>query len=459
MSISEGRILRGTLRFFIIAAFMLALVANAQPEVEYCRGIVWDNVIDSERFHDGNIYWDSYKKNITGIQDVCIIMHIDRDYKNFRFAWRKEINKFSNLYFYINNSLIDRFSGSEWESKSYGVENNSELKWVFNVMATGIGGQAWIAFPITPQPQIPVQPQLPKCEILAPNSICIMQPDLIAATSEIRGANYNWSITGGGEILSGQGTSQIKWRAGDNTSTINVNFTQGENKSNCSKNILINSSCIYLDYCDDLNQYIRNDTDLYLSCNSCDGGRIGYGDEGKVLIEGKQNLAIRSSCTGARPKLEGSIEVDNSSDIIIEGLQIDNNDGRYAINTDKLNNSYIINNDLISRNRTIFLYDSYNNIVYNNRITALETNVASIIVDGGLNNSMNNSYNNAYIIIERIYPTSSPVNNGSPNCINCSVNSNIESFACKNSSNRSCDIRNYTQHKWIDLDELSYTPV
>jgi len=70
--------------------------------------------------------------------------------------------------------------------------------------------------------------------------------------------------------MDGRNTPRILWQAGSGANTtLKVNITLGGNVINCSKEIQVNNSCIYLSHCDDLNRFIKNNTELRLLCDSC----------------------------------------------------------------------------------------------------------------------------------------------------------------------------------------------
>jgi len=188
---------------------------------------------------------------------------------------------------------------------------------------------------------------------------CAEQPGLEAQASEINGAEYNWSIIGG-KIMDGRNTPRILWQAGSGANTtLKVNITLGGNVINCSKEIQVNNSCIYLSHCDDLNRFIKNNTELRLLCDSCNS-QNRYGSD--LLIEGIHDFTIKSACSGTRMVgLNRAVKVGNSTRITIEGLDIENSD--ILISTDNLTNSYIQNNVMKNTNQSpcigIYMNDSH----------------------------------------------------------------------------------------------------
>ena len=78
---------------------------------------------------------------------------------------------------------------------------------------------------------VTVKPK-PDCRITAPESVCSESADNAASVADAgTDAKYTWTITGG-EITSGQGTNQITWKAGtDSTALIGVTV---ENAYGCS---------------------------------------------------------------------------------------------------------------------------------------------------------------------------------------------------------------------------------
>ena len=78
---------------------------------------------------------------------------------------------------------------------------------------------------------VTVKPK-PDCSITAPESVCSGSTDNAASVASAgEGAKYTWTITGG-EITAGQGTNQITWTAGtDSTALIGVTV---ENAAGCS---------------------------------------------------------------------------------------------------------------------------------------------------------------------------------------------------------------------------------
>ncbi|GEM_PF-1084828 len=183
---------------------------------------------------------------------------------------------------------------------------------------------------------------LPNCNITAPKAACAWQPNLEASVRDAGpGASYSWGVSGG-ELLRGQGTSLIEWKAGrGEADNISVEVRANGAVNNGTWRIPINQSCVYLTYCDDLQREIKNNTKLVISCEDCEGNQ-SY--RGRLSIEYIHDLIITSESSDCNVSFDGdgryaTIEIGNSSDIHIFGASLYNMSGSgiYAENCSSCN--------------------------------------------------------------------------------------------------------------------------
>ncbi|MDH7597354.1 MAG: hypothetical protein QHG98_06425 [Methanothrix sp.] len=394
-------------------------------EIECCDDICWNSYYDNTK----NTY--NYTIDLQEIRrgEVCIKLNVTEDINDFTFGWWKEDAPFTYMKFYKNNVFQCEFIGTEWQLKNYTVRRGDELKWVFGIMSTIPKGRAVVG--------LPLQSRCPFLDIIvSDNTHCVNQTNLRAEISNINDATYQWSVNGNG-IVSGQGTPSIIWNAGDNDTNLQVDVLRS-NGARCSyrKVIPVNRACVYLNCRDNINGYVKNNTQIYLLPGGC-----RY--DGDVKIEGVHDLSIKSAVADSKPEIFGRIELGNSSRILISGVTIrtpeSSGSDHYtkAICTDKLNDSIISDNIIYSSDGFIFFNDSFRNtvernIIYSNTINCLiGVQFSQNINISGTNRIYNNS--NLYRIVER---NRSGINS-------CIINQSRSCYSCT-----AADIRSTTTNVW-----------
>jgi hypothetical protein len=438
----------------------------------------------------------------SGIAELQIEIITDGD---FAFKWMKEGGDNTFLRFYINSERKGECNDAvlTQSRRSYPVKNGDILKWLFSANDLGqLTATVFIPTELTSTPTIikpsiieiytgfplsndlfiasgvrcsqggtpivdfsAVDAQKPgnytylvRCNEIsavqetgiiivsslkfdAPSSACAGQPGLDARVSEIMGADYYWFLDRG-KIDSGQGTSRIKWTSERSSCNLSVRINLAGVKKNLSRNVSVDPNCVYLDYCDNLNKKIKNNSELRLVCASC-GNNSSF--KGKVAIEGIHNLTISPSSPGQKAALEGYIELGNSTDINIEGLDLRSDS--IMINTDNLTNSRITKNKIVtSRGCAIHMVDSKNNIILDNDI---QTPNNSITISGGENNTIEDCLDKDRIreIINNYNNTTQSID------VTCWVHDiNNSCYTCNyTGTDMSIDLTNYTRNKWGDL--------
>lgn len=423
------------LSFLIISLFLLTTIADSKPLWKEKSDFRWHNIHSAPQ---GNIMRVSSPLLDNGLAELKIEILEDG---NFSFQWMKEGGDKTYLRFYINNNEESQCSDSVLASYSPvpAVKNGDILRWLFTANDQ-INATASVVLPQRSEPSeqgiIFVQP----LELNAPNSFCVNEPGLEAWITELPGANYHWKLSDG-ELTSGQNTSKIVWTSGNDSCNIKVKISSDGIEKNLSKNITVDRSCIYLNYCDDLNKNIRSNQEIRLLCGQC-GDRQAY--LGNIIIENIFNLSVISSCSSQYAALKGSIEIGNSSSIFIKGLNIANSDG--IINVDNLSDSTISSIALSpsSRGCAIRLHDSENNTLLGNDIHCHNGNI-SITIVGGENNTIKDCLDRDKIREKIFY------NNGSIGDITCWTNNYC--YTCNiTGTDKQVDIKRSSRQNWMDLD-------
>lgn len=483
---------------FILLVFLQSVIVismgEPQPQWEDAGNYRWDNVIQVSQGYNYN----SRPLLDTGLAELKIRILTDDE---FMFWWSKEGGDNTNLRFYINDEEKSQCNEAILAKSrhSYSVKKRDILRWLFtgkdlgNWTATVLIPiqehscnhtinrpkliKTYIGFPLShdffaasgvtcPQGNIPIvnfslvdiqtpgnYTYLARCddfcsdemgeivvlplEFYGPSICCIEQPGIEFSISEIQNANYYWSLSEGA-ITSGQGTSKIVWTSGSGSCNVSVRIELTGIEKVFSRYVQVNPNCTYLNYCDDLNRNISDNKELRLLCNPC-GDRTSY--QGKVSIKNVHNCSIKSSCKDQSPRLDGFIEIEDSSDIKIEGLDIVN--GTVAINVENMTYSNISNNKIKSDAVAFYMSDSNHNIFLENEISS-HNNYSSLKIKGGINNTIEDCLNQ-----DRIREI---VFNGSTQTqdITCLILDGC--YTCNYTGTSTCvDLKNYTKHNWRDL--------
>jgi hypothetical protein len=477
---------------FILLILFANIVAASQPQWKVEHNYQWDN-------KSTDLYGSTYVSSPLidkGIAELKIKITKEGD---FAFKWTKEGGDKTFIRFYINGEYQE-----DALQNSYPVKNGDVLEWKFSAnelgrwTATVFIPEESTSSPIINKPSIieiytgfplssdlfnylgvrcsqggtsivdfsEVDTQKPgnypysiRCnennpiqetgiitvlplEFDAPSSSCVGQPGLDARISEIKGADYYWTLDGG-TVASGQGTSRIQWTSGNSSCNLSVRINLAGVEKNLSRHVWVDSNCIYLDYCDNLNGNIRNDSELRLLCQPC-GNKISF--KGKVEVEGIHNLTISSSSPGQYAKLDGFIELGNSTNINIRGLNIKYNN--FTIIADNLTNSNISDNKIDSgfSRCAVKMLDSKNNTCLNNDIQIQNKN-NSISIQSGENNTIERCLDQD-TIREKIfdngilkYDITCWIHNIDNNCYTCNLSG----------TNTRLDLKDYTKQRWMDL--------
>lgn len=490
----------GVIFLAILPLLILAVSAQSQPLWEDGGNFRWDKV---HRMSDSYEYVSKPLID-NGLAELKIRILTDGD---FTFEWMKEGGDETRLRFFINKEEKNQCNDASLTQlrNSYSVKNGDTLKWLFTASKFGnwtakvairtreqqceyiinkpLIIKKYAGFPLdnnffiasggncsqggapvvnlsavdTDRPgnysysircgdSCPIETGIITILPLVldvPSYSCVEQPGLEARVSEIEGANYYWSLSDG-EITEGQGTSKIQWRSDNSNCDINVTISLEGIEKYLSRNVPINPNCIYLDHCDDLNGSIGSDMEIRLLCQPC-GDRIG--SQGKIIIENIHNLTICSYCPSQYATLDGFLEIGNSTDISISGLDIRSTN--VIINADNLSNSNIFNNKINpnSRSCAIFLNNSTNNILLNNDIRCNDNNNSIVIFDGK-NNTINCSLDHDKIL-ERTFSEDGNLLKD----ITCWIDNDC--YTCMYSNETIVDLKNYTKQNWEDLHDWS----